>query len=118
MTETVDNLFGVREIKEADLMTKAVDNKSLSTVLVIRFCFLNSPQQKSLPTALFIRFCFLTFIHPKSFGHNLLTKNFCRQFHSLDIVFIRSFTPKRLSTVLVIRLCFLNSPHQNFCPQF
>ena len=49
MTKTVDNLFGVREIKEADLMTKAVDNKNLSAVLVIRLCFLNSPHQKSLP---------------------------------------------------------------------
>ena len=48
MTKTVDNLFGVREIKEADLMTKAVDNKNLSAVLVIRLCFLNSPHQKSL----------------------------------------------------------------------
>ena len=48
MTKTVDNLFGVREIKEADLMTKAVDNKNLSAVLVIRLCFLNSPHQKNL----------------------------------------------------------------------
>ena len=67
MTKTVDIFLGVREIKKADLMTKAVDNKSLSTVLVIRFCFLNSPRQKSLLTALFIRLCFLTFIHPKKF---------------------------------------------------
>ena len=67
MTKTVDNLCGVREIKEANLMTKAVDNKIWSTVLVIRCCFLNSPHQKSLPTALFMRFCFLTFIHPKKF---------------------------------------------------
>ena len=66
MTKTVDNLFGVGEIKEANLMTKAVDNKILSTVLEIRRCFLNS-HQKSLPTDLFMRFCFLTFPHPKKF---------------------------------------------------
>ena len=46
MTKTEDNLCGVRQIKEENLMTKAVDNKIWSTVLVIRCCFLSCPHQK------------------------------------------------------------------------
>ena len=43
MTKIEDNLCGVRQIKQENLMTKAVDNKIWSTVLVIRCCFLSCP---------------------------------------------------------------------------